>query len=51
MKNRKRDRRRKERQVEAYVCRIIGEEPCGILLRRYLWTSGAQFSILSINFQ
>jgi len=53
MKNRKRDRRRKERQVEACrcVCRIIGEEPYGILLRRYLWTNGAQFPILSINSQ
>lgn len=33
MKDKERDRRRKERQVKVCVCKIIGEEPCGILLR------------------
>lgn len=37
----------KER-VEVYTRKIIGRE-CGISLRRYLWTSGAQFPIHSMN--
>lgn len=54
---RKLTRERKEKEgkkkegkgrVEVYTRKIIGRE-CGISLRRYLWTSGAQFPVHSLN--